>query len=194
MSVVQASVPHSRQTIMNFPVRLGARAQTRAPDPRALGTRRRPAGVGLLDPLVVADHLVDDEVEELLRELRVEARVVRQGAQPLDLEGLAGRVGRRHPRAGLEPAHLLGALEALGEQVHQRGVEVVDAAAQSLQLGGGVLLGHTSIQARRRRPTPDRSDAWTGSQLRGGRGRSGRPGRCAAVRARAPSAPARPGP
>ena len=42
--------------------------------------------MGLLDPLVVADHLVDDEVEELLRELGVEVSVPGQRAQPLDPE------------------------------------------------------------------------------------------------------------
>ena len=43
---------------------------------------------------------------------------------------------------GLELADLLGALEALGQQVDERGVDVVDAAAQPGELGRD--LGHVA--------------------------------------------------
>jgi len=72
-------------------------------------------------------------------------------AQPFDLPGLAGRVGGRELVPRLEPADLLGALEALGEHVDDGRVDVVDAVAQPLQLladrgvdvtGTGVADGH----------------------------------------------------
>ena len=58
-----------------------------------------------------------------------------------DLGLLARRVSRRQPLAGLELADLLGALEPLGEQVDQGGVDVVDAGAQAHQLVGGRRRG-----------------------------------------------------
>jgi hypothetical protein len=90
---------------------------------------------------VVADDLFDDEGEELLRELRVEAGRVREHTQPLDLGLLARGVGRRHTAAGLELTHLLRALEALREQVHEGSVDVVDAGAQAQQLSWCVCRG-----------------------------------------------------
>ncbi len=95
---------------------------------------------GPRDPLVVADDLGDDEVEELLGEGRVEPGVLGQVAQPLDLVPLAGRIGRRQPVLRLQPPDLLGALEALGQHVDDRGVDVVDAAPQSEQLRLGLLV------------------------------------------------------
>ena len=89
----------------------------------------------LRDLLVVPDDLFDDEGQELLGEDRVEVRLVRQLPQARDLLHLAARVRRRHPAGGLEHADLLGRLEALGQQVDQRGVDVVDAAAQPRKLG-----------------------------------------------------------
>src|SRR5690606_4671130 len=50
------------------------------------------SGVARGDRLMVADHLGDDEVEELLRELRVETGVVGEGPQAGDLALLAGGV------------------------------------------------------------------------------------------------------
>src|SRR5690349_16714091 len=70
---------------------------------------------------VVADHLVDHEAEEALREHRVQIGLDRQPVQPLDLAGLPLRVGRRHPVRGLQRPYLLGALEALGEQMDDGG-------------------------------------------------------------------------
>ena len=55
--------------------------------------------------------------------------------QSRDLLLLAARVRRRHTARGLEHPDLLGRLEPLGQQVDQRGVDVVDAAAQPRELG-----------------------------------------------------------
>src|SRR5690554_4518080 len=74
-------------------------------------------GAGAGDPLVVVDDLGDDEVQELLRELRVEVRLDGERSEAGDLHLLPLRVGWREPRGGLHPAHLLGELEPLGENV-----------------------------------------------------------------------------
>src|SRR5690606_21737488 len=116
--------------------------------PRGAGSRsagaavRVPRGV-LGDAFVVADHLGDDEVQELLGEGRVEPGVLGEVAQPGDLAGLAGRVGGRQPVLRLEAADLLGALEAFGEHVDDGGVDVVDAVAQP-----GEFLAHGGVDVR----------------------------------------------
>ena len=89
------------------------------------------------DALVVVDHLGDDEVEPLLGERGVELRVFGERAQPRDLVRSRSGSDGRQAVLGLQHADLLGELEALGEQVHERGVDVVDA-----QPDGGQLLGH----------------------------------------------------
>ncbi|GAA2952752.1 hypothetical protein GCM10020227_19850 [Streptomyces flavovirens] len=86
------------------------------------------------DALVVADDLGDDEVQQLLGERRVELGAFGELAQPGDLAGLAGGVGGRQVVLRLEVADLLGGLEAFGEHVDDRGVDVVDAFAQAVQL------------------------------------------------------------
>ena len=106
---------------------------------------------------MVADHLGDDEGDELLGELGVEPGLVGQPAQPGDLALLALGVGRREAGRGLELAHPLGRLEPLGEQVDQRGVDVVDARPQPREVRGDVA--HAAIVGSRdalpgRRPPP----------------------------------------
>jgi DNA-binding CsgD family transcriptional regulator len=91
---------------------------------------------------VVAYHLGDDEVEELLGELGVEMRLLGQGAQPRDLLHLPGRICRRQPSCRLELADLLGDLEPFSQQMDQRGVHIVDTQPQPVQLRPDVL-GHT---------------------------------------------------
>ena len=58
---------------------------------------------------------------------------MRERAQAVELLLLASRVGCRHPVLRLQHADLLGRAEALGEEVDERGVDVVDAAAESAQ-------------------------------------------------------------
>ena len=86
---------------------------------------------------MVADHLGDDEVDELLGEFRVEPGIVGKRPQPGDLPLLAGGSAGGIPASAFEAAHRLGC--ALGEQVHERGIDVVDAAAQAGQLAGASL-------------------------------------------------------
>src|SRR5690349_24605223 len=84
----------------------------------------------LADRLVMADHFLHDEVEELLRKIRVEFGIVGQDPKPRDLLSLAPRIGRRQAMRRLELAHRLRAFEPLRQQMDERGIDVVDAAAQ----------------------------------------------------------------
>lgn len=106
---------------------------------------RRVAG----DPLMVSDHFGDDEVEELLREGRVQFRVLREAAQAGDLFGFAVGVGRGQFVVRLEMADLLGALEALGEHVDNGSVDVVDAFAEPVQFRAYGLVGVAGGHGRR---------------------------------------------
>lgn len=97
---------------------------------------------------MVANDLGDDETQELLGEDRVQARLGGKFAQPRHLLHLASRVGRRQPHGRLEDPHLLRAAEALGQQVDQGSVEVVDARAQSDQLGRDLGGGAHQVRVR----------------------------------------------
>src|SRR5699024_8025384 len=74
---------------------------------------------------------------------RVEARGIGQGAQMRDLLLLPGRVGGRQAVGVLEDADALGVGEALGEQMDECGVDVVDAAT----LLGQQLAGSRGVVA-----------------------------------------------
>ncbi len=92
------------------------------------------------DPLMVVDHLGNDEPQELLGEHRVEPSLLGQRAQPFDLALLTLEIGGRQPDRGLVPTDLLGDLEAFGQQVHQGSVDVVDTRSELGQL----LIGHAA--------------------------------------------------
>ena len=99
-------------------------------------------GARLGEAFVVVDDLGDDEGEELLGEDRVKTGLGGERAEPGDLSLFAGLVCRWHPCSGLEGTDLLRALEALGEQVDQRSVDVVDAAAEPGEFLGGIVCDH----------------------------------------------------
>ena len=63
-------------------------------------------------------------------------------SQPRDLHSLPLRIRWRQSGCRLEPPHLLSELEPLGQQVHERGIDVIDALAQTGQLDGDILLDH----------------------------------------------------
>lgn len=90
---------------------------------------------------MVADHLVDDEAQELLGEFGVEIGLFRQLPQPRDLAGLAVRIGGGEGRLGLVFAHGLGNPEPLGEHMDQRRIDVVDALAE----GREHLIGRAGV-------------------------------------------------
>jgi len=81
----------------------------------------------------MANHLVDDEAQELLREFGVETRFLGEMPQPRDLALLAARIGGRQAGLRLVAADRLGHLEPFGEHVDQRGIDIVDAAAIGVQ-------------------------------------------------------------
>src|SRR5450830_1015513 len=127
------------------------------PTLRQVGVRRHPPGRSLTrsgagdrrtvgEGLVVTDDLFDDEGQELLGEHRVEVRLVGEATQPRDLLRLSPQVRRRQPSYGLEHADLLRCLEPLRQQVHERGVDVVDAAPQSDELGRQDVLGADGVR------------------------------------------------
>ncbi len=82
---------------------------------------------------MVADHLVDDEAQEFLAEFGIELGVFGEAAQAGDLALLATRIGGGQPAGRLVPADRLGHLEPLGEQMDERGIDIVDALAIALQ-------------------------------------------------------------
>src|SRR5215470_20116403 len=87
----------------------------------------------LPDSFVMSDDFGHDEREKLLGKVRIELCHLRQRSQPVDLVGLASRIGGRKPAARLEFADGLGALEPLREEVNERGIDIVDAVAKALQ-------------------------------------------------------------
>ena len=85
------------------------------------------------EPLMVPDHFVDDEAQEFFRELGIELRLCRKVSQPGDLALLAAGIGGGQAVRSLVPADSLGHLEALGEHVDQRRIDIVDALAVSVE-------------------------------------------------------------
>src|SRR5689334_6652775 len=88
-----------------------------------------------LDCLVMPDHLAHNERQEFLGKIRIQLRLLCERSQPRHLLCLPRQIGGRQSLCRLELAHCLGELEALGQQVHQRRVDIVDGIAQALQFG-----------------------------------------------------------
>src|SRR5690606_38145451 len=93
-----------------------------------------PAGVSLIPPclsgarlLVMPDDLGDDEPDHRLAELGVEVGLAGERPEARDLGLLAGGIGGGQLVHPLVLADLPGDLEAFGEQVDDRRVDVVDA-------------------------------------------------------------------
>ena len=78
---------------------------------------------------VVADDLGDQEIQELLGELRVELGGYRQRAQARDLPRFARRISRRQPVRRLQSSDLARTFEAFREQMQHRRIEIVDRVA-----------------------------------------------------------------
>lgn len=97
---------------------------------------------------MVADHFIDHEADEFLAEFGIEIGLRRQLAQPGNLPRLAVRIGGGQGGARLVFAHSLGDAEAFGQHVDQRGVDIVDAAAEAGKLGIGGRIGHAWANVR----------------------------------------------
>ena len=115
-------------------------------------------GLGRPRVPVMPDYLVDDEAQELLGELRVEIGFFGQCAQAGDLAFLAVGIGRGQRVFGFVAAHRLRRAKPLGEDVDERGVEIVDATAEAGQnriekhgirprIGRGRIVGHCAALA-----------------------------------------------
>ena len=76
---------------------------------------------------MVTDDLIDHEPQELLAELGIEAGDVGQLTEAGDLLRLPVGVGRRKPHLGFVFADPFRDLETLGQQMHERSIDVVDA-------------------------------------------------------------------
>ena len=94
----------------------------------------------------MADHLVDDEPQELFPEIGIELGVFGQPAESRDLALLTRRVGWRKRVFGLVGAHRLGDAEPLGEHMDQRRIDVVDAGTEAgkdrIGCGGVAVVCH----------------------------------------------------
>jgi hypothetical protein len=115
---------------------------------RTAGGACRPISAFSWCLLVVTDDFRDDEVQEFLREFRVEVGLARQPFEPLDLLRLARGVRGGQVVLGLEPAHRLGVLEPLGQRVDEDRVEPVDRLAVVLEKRGGAAIGRRSRRIR----------------------------------------------
>lgn len=86
-------------------------------------------GIVVRGAVVVANHLVDDEAKELLAKRWVESGRVSHGAEPSNLYRFTVGVSRCKADLSFVLTHALGDLESFGEQMNERGIDVVDAGA-----------------------------------------------------------------
>jgi hypothetical protein len=91
------------------------------------------------DLLVMPDHLIYDETQEFLGEIRVQLRIAGELAEAVDLPFFACRVGRGERRFCLILAYRLRDLEPFGKHEHQSSVDIVDAVAVS---GKNIIVAH----------------------------------------------------
>ena len=82
---------------------------------------------------MVADHFLDDEAQERLAELGIEIGILGQPTQPGDLRFLAPRIGGGQAVLGLVRPHRLSHFEALGEDMDQCGIDIIDALSKAFQ-------------------------------------------------------------
>lgn len=84
------------------------------------------------------DHLIDDEAQEFLGEFGIEIGALGQRPEPRDLGFLAAGIGRRQTVGRFIFADRLRHLEALGQHMDQRRIDIVDALAEA----GERVIGH----------------------------------------------------
>src|SRR5690606_285806 len=105
---------------------------------------------------MVTDDFANDEVEELLRKVRIQMRVLCQLAQTCDLLCFTSRVCRRQIVSGLEHADCFGAAETLCKHVNERRVDIVDRYAvlgKLLACRFGRVLSHRPLTSSSYRPS-----------------------------------------
>ena len=96
------------------------------------------------EALMVTDHFIDDEAQELLRKLRIESRISGELAESSDLSILATRIGGGQTGFRFVAPDGLRHLEPLGEHVDKRRIDIVDGRTETGELWvrhGTVLSG-----------------------------------------------------
>src|SRR6478752_1447414 len=91
---------------------------------------------------MMPDDFLDDEVQELLGEIRVQMRIFGKLTKTSDLVFLARRIGRRQLVLSLQHADLFGAAKAFGQNVDERRIDIVDRLAVARKLGFDVWINH----------------------------------------------------
>jgi len=91
----------------------------------------------------MADHFLDDEAQELFGEIGIKLGGLSQRTKARNLHLFAGGIGGRHAVLGLVLAHRLGAFESLRQQMHQGGIDIVDAVSQPQKFWIG--RGHLTL-------------------------------------------------
>lgn len=95
---------------------------------------------GLSDPLVMTDHLGDDEGQEFLCELGIQVRILSQPTKVGHLPAFPRRIRGGQSMVGFQLPHRLCEFEPLREQMDERCVDVVNASAQFQQSLLGTCL------------------------------------------------------
>lgn len=88
---------------------------------------------------MVADHFIDDEAKEFLGKLGIKIGLFRQFAQPCDLACFTVRIGGGKGDLRLVFAHRLRDPEPLGQDMDQRGIDIVDALAEGCEHRIGLM-------------------------------------------------------
>ena len=92
-------------------------------------------------PPVVLDHFLNDEIQELLGEFRVQISPGCQILEPRDLSLLARGVGWREVVMRFQRTHGLRVLEPFGQREDKDRIQPVDAVAMLFQKRGGARDG-----------------------------------------------------
>ncbi len=93
---------------------------------------------------MVPDHFIDNEAQEFFAEFGVQVSFRCQGAKSLDLPRFTLGIGRRKRSLRLILANSLGYAKSLCQNVNQRGIDVIDTAAEGGKLGICGGIGHQS--------------------------------------------------
>jgi hypothetical protein len=83
----------------------------------------------------MADDFLDDKGQEFFCKIGIELRGPGECPKARDLFGFPRRIGRRQTVLRLIFPNLLCAFEALGKQMDERGIDIVDAVSQSEKFG-----------------------------------------------------------
>ena len=97
---------------------------------------------------MMSDDLIDDEADELLAKIGVEIGLFGKLSEARDLAFLTRWVGRRKVLFSLVGPNGLGDPKAFRQDMDQRGVDVVDTRAETVErgIGGGCVLVHRAFR------------------------------------------------